>query len=177
VCSEGWARSQASIAASKPDWTGAATSAGARGTRSVIRSQQVTETTQPDPQVMSWMYRWRRDNPRQDGGPAPTKVRTIHAWLGAHGFDSLAESPHSLRDLVDAYNAAQKPMTVADIPAGQGPTSLFIAPDSTGVPRVYYKDADGDITAWSYSADSRHGAARAMWEHLAATLPTVDETP
>jgi hypothetical protein len=133
----------------------------------------MSDATQPDPQLVAWMYRWRRDNPRQDGGNAPTKVRTIHAWLSAQGFESLAESPYGLRDLVDAYNAAGKPLTVADIPAGQGPASLFLAPFAGELRGVYFKAEDGRVARVMEENRTRH-EMRVLWDHLVATLPTVD---
>jgi hypothetical protein len=73
----------------------------------------MTETTQPDPQV----------------------VRC--PWCEGH--------PRPCAD----HQSARKPLTVADIPAGQGPASLFLMRDAP--------------------------ASTAYWDHLAATLPHVTD--
>jgi hypothetical protein len=140
----------------------------------------MTEKT-PDPQVVAWMRRYLRDNPAPNDYGASNKATAMRACRQALGMEI------HLRDLSDAYLAARKPLTVADIPAGQGPASLFLAtvgtrdggitasPGLGGGPLwLWFKDEDGTLLMLERapSPTSRADFA-ARWDHLAATLPTV----
>jgi hypothetical protein len=101
----------------------------------------MTETTQPDPQV----------------------VRC--PWCEGH--------PRPCAD----HQSARKPLTVADIPAGQGPASLFLMRDALhDAVGLWFKDGDGAVQwcRWE-AAPGDSPASTAYWDHLAATLPHVTD--
>jgi hypothetical protein len=68
--------------------------------------------------------------------------------------------------------AAREPVTVADIPAGQGPASLYVAPFVGDLRAVYFKAEDGRVARVTEENRMRY-EMRVLWEHLAATLPHV----
>lgn len=124
----------------------------------------MTETAQPDPQVVAWMRGYLRDSPDHD------YIDATNAYFIAHPYD-MTKGPPGMRA---AYEAARKPLTVTDIPAGQGPASLFI--DDA----VWFKHADGRVVVayLRMDYDGSHAKA-ALWDHLAATLPhvTAEDAP
>jgi hypothetical protein len=128
----------------------------------------MTETTQPDPQVVAWMREYLRGSPDHD------YIDATNAYFIAHPYD-MTKDPPGMRA---AYEAARKPLTVADIPAGQGAASLFIGNDPRGIGKaVLFKEVDGSL-AWVddwFPSPPPAPAAAAWRDHLAATLPTVTE--
>jgi hypothetical protein len=123
---------------------------------------------QPDPQVVAWMRAYRSNLP-EHLDLVSMRLRTIKAYRGAH-----PECDAMLADLGDAYReAALKPLTRADIPAGQGGASLYIATDGRRL-SVWFKRRDGHAMHLITDPGPHATAAdAALWEHLAATLPTV----
>jgi hypothetical protein len=122
----------------------------------------MTETTQPDPQVAAWMREYLRDSPDHD------YIDATNAYFIAHPYD-MTKDPPGMRA---AYEAARKPLTVADIPAGQGPASLFIGPFLPGIDALYFKAHDRRLARVMEQPTIRT-EQRALWDHLAVTLPTV----
>jgi hypothetical protein len=82
----------------------------------------------------------------------------------------------------ELLRVARKPLTLADIPAGQGPASLYLTKRGVRL-MLRYKAYDG-VTAYLETEPNHQerfgfsaNASEALWEHLAATLPTVEATP
>jgi hypothetical protein len=133
----------------------------------------MTETTQPDPRVVAWMRAYRSNLPASID-PSTARMETVREYRNAHSEEARRLG---LRALVDAYAiAARKPLTVADIPAGQGAASLFIGNDPRGIGKaVLFKEVDGSL-AWvdDWFPSPPPATAAAAWrDHLAVTLPTV----
>jgi hypothetical protein len=132
----------------------------------------MTETTQPDPQVVAWMRAYRSNLPASID-PSTARMETVREYRNAHSEEAWRLG---LRALVDAYAiAARKPVTVADIPAGQGPASLFLMRDALhDAVGLWFKDGDGAVQwcRWE-AAPGDSPASTAYWDHLAATLPHV----
>jgi hypothetical protein len=125
----------------------------------------MTETTQPDTQVVAWMREYLQDSPDHD------YIDATNAYFIAHPYD-MTKDPPGMRI---AYEAARKPLTVADIPAGQGAASLFLRRDPVGGEMdLCFKHDDGRDVVIGITLDQLSGATTAaLTEHLAATLPTV----
>lgn len=121
----------------------------------------MTETTQLDPQVVAGM--------RAVLGKRPdaTDKQLIDAYYTWHA----TPDPDAVRA---AIQVARKPVTVADIPAGQGPASLYIGRASDGCPVLTFKDEDGDMIVIEHGNPTTP-SGRAYWDHLAATLPHVTD--
>jgi hypothetical protein len=121
----------------------------------------MTETTQPDPQVVAWM----RGHMRRHPGACIHKV--VDAYVGEPADLSAFPVLHA------SARAARTPLTVADIPAGQGPASLYV--DEYGVVRYRAANGRGVVipTSWDPADDDGWAALNAALEHLAATLPHV----
>jgi hypothetical protein len=105
--------------------------------------------------------------------PSDARVETVRAYRNAHREESLR---HGLRALVDAYNeAARKPLTVADIPAGDGIASLFIAADADGKPSLWRQCTDGAPEV-VYRPPSHGSKGEALlWALIEAHVPTVTD--
>jgi hypothetical protein len=110
----------------------------------------VTETTEPDPQV-EW-------------GPSCPVCGNLPDQPDAH-WPTCGNA--SFRRRILWPRPARKPLTVADIPGGQGAASLFLRPDRYGDLFLCRKGADGSVARIPIEK------VPALWEHLAATLPTV----
>jgi hypothetical protein len=122
----------------------------------------MTETTQPDPQVVVWMREQLAEDPFASDGELLTRAAV---WFGSVPLGSRGAS----------LIAARKPSRLADIPAGRGVASLFIAPDPISrEAALWFKNDTGH---WHFlrwiPGPGDSPAARALWEHLAATLPHV----
>jgi hypothetical protein len=151
----------------------------------------MTETTQPDPRVArvypdGWNLGYCVSGSESDGTAcvpiavdrdavaedAETAERATGARMEVfHDGEHWCYRP--------ALTPARKPLTVADIPAGQGPASLFIGPGRYGEHAVMYRTGlDYDHVFMTEGPDDPSEARRAMWDHLAATLPhvTTEET-
>lgn len=69
--------------------------------------------------------------------------------------------------------AARKPLTAADVPGGQGPASLHIT-SSGGRAALWFKADGGTLHFIRWAAGPGDTPpARALWDHLAATIPHV----
>lgn len=126
----------------------------------------MTETTQPHPQGES------DEDPRRDA------LRCIECEFRADdspgGWYEAAEHRDRTGHRYEHVKPTRKPLTVADIPAGQGAASLYIGPGYRGELGVYYRTGlTHDHVFMTEGPDDPNEARRAMWEHLAATLPTV----
>jgi hypothetical protein len=137
--------------------------------------QMATETIQPDPEVVAWMRDYRQRNPQHQ--VASAAVAEYLAHLAERDPVAALRWRRHLTPLVSAWVAAKPATTVTDIPAGQGAASLFIAPDSSGWSAAWYKDADDQRTLVMYDPAivATIPSHVALWEHLAATLPAVED--
>jgi hypothetical protein len=140
----------------------------------------MTETAQPDLRVVAWMREYRASH------PDACIHETVDAYLGEPA------DPSAFPILVASARAARKPLTVAGIPAGQGPASLFLATVGTrdggitaspgvggGELWLWFKDGDGTLLMLERAPSPTSRADFvARWDHLAATLPhvTTEET-
>jgi hypothetical protein len=130
----------------------------------------VTETTQPDPQVVAWMREYLRKN------PDAYAVDVNEAYYLCYPHNDLTS-----RDFVQALHAAKQPVTVADIPAGQGAVSLYVGrPEAfrragLGEFALLFKRADGSSEVVDWPPEGQSPGSAALWDHLAATLPHVTD--
>lgn len=130
-------------------------------------------TVQPDPQVVArkrgavrWMRGFLRERPNID------PIEIVYVYREEYPASILTNA-----DLTDCYVEARRPLTLADIPSGKGRDSLFVRRGGKYRAAVCYRDsADEVIVAVPQPYEYAHPYMLALWDILAATLPTVEET-
>jgi hypothetical protein len=132
----------------------------------------MTETTQPDP-AAEWRARQIEDARRAVVAMSDERRADVEALIG--------EQPDLLGpELAEAFGLTPrppKPLTVADIPAGQGAASLFLRRlERSGKLVAWYRANNVETIAFMREPEPHAGPAEhALWDHLAATLPTVTD--
>lgn len=144
----------------------------------------MTATSTPDPQVVAWTPEVGDDiEDRRTGSVANVTAVSERAFLrfknsGVKAVVPLSALRRNYRPAsgsADAYQAARRPLTVEDIPAGQGAASLHIDHGA-----LRWREPDGRqsrVLLWRKPDRFAPPQDHALWALIEAHVPTIEEQP